>query len=165
MFDTDDTFRAQVAASPELQARWHTITDQLISEAREKLGVELEKQDLASLSAVKLFVYTGEMIGDALEQCQKTLPAMKKAVELRELREAISREDHANHESALEALNSKSPAERMRLARESGATLPGAESGDEPEPMAPNAKAAALARLSNLRGSARIAEARRLGLS
>ncbi len=161
-----DSFRANVAASPELQARWHTITEALISEARDKWGVELTKEDLADSnnSSLRLFVLTGEKIGDPLEQMQQTLPALKKAQEVRELRDAITREDHAEHDAAMQELEALAPAARMAKAREMGANFDGAVN-EEPASMNAEQKAAALKRLATLRGSAKIAEARRLGLT
>jgi hypothetical protein len=159
-------FRANVAASPELQARWHTITEALIDEARNKWGVELTKEDLANSdnSALRLFVLTGEKIGDPLGQMQQTLPALKKAQELRGLRDAITREDHAQHDAAMQELETLAPASRMAKAREMGATFDSA-TNEGPVSMSAEQKAAALKRLSTLRGSARITEARRLGLT
>lgn len=163
---SDDNFRAIVAQSPELQARWHTITDTLIAEAKAKFGVDLAKEDLADMTTVRLFTMTGEMIGDPLEQMQQTIPALKQAAKVRELREAITREDHPNHTTAVEELTSKSPAERMRLAREGGATLPGAYGPDDSaSELTPAEREAAIQRIAKLRGGAKIAEARRLGLS
>lgn len=80
MFDNEDTFRQLVAQSPELQARWHTITDDLINTAKSRWGVDIAKEDLATISAVKLFTLTGEKIGDPLEQMAQSMPAIKRAI-------------------------------------------------------------------------------------
>lgn len=160
-----ETFRASVAASPELQARWHMISEALINEARSKWGVDLTKEDLADSdnSALRLFVLTGEKIGDPLETMAQTLPAIKRAKEVRELRDAITREDHAQHDAAMAEWDSLSMHEKMRRAREIEAAKP--VGNDEPEALSAEQKAAALKRLSTLRVSAKIAEARRLGMT
>ena len=64
----------------------------LISEARERCGVEFTKEDLANSdnSALRLFVLTGEKIGDPLETMAQTMPQIKRSVEAREPREAIA---------------------------------------------------------------------------
>lgn len=162
-----DTFRASVAASPELQARWHMISEALINEARSKWGVDLTKEDLADSdnSALRLFVLTGEKIGDPLKTMAQTLPSIKRAIESRELRDAITREDHTNHAAAMAEWDSLSPQAKMQKAREIEAAAPPKPKLEEPVEMTREEQVAALNRLSNLRGSARIAEARRLGLA
>lgn len=165
--DSTESFRANVAASPELQTRWHAATEALISEARERWGVDLTKEDLAASdnSALRLFVLTGEKIGDPLQAMAQTLPAIKRAIESRELRDAITREDHANHAAVMAEWDSLSPQAKMQKAREIEAAAPAAPPKVEPAEMTREEHAKALHRLSTLRGSARITEARRLGLA
>lgn len=161
-----ETFRANVAASPELQQRWHAVTDTLISEAQERWGVNLTKEDLANSdnSALRLMVLTGEKIADPLEQMARTMPQIKRAIESRELRDAITREDHANHAAAVAEWDAMSPSAKMQKARQIEDSAPMATQA-EPRELTREEHAKALHRLQTLRGSARITEARRLGLA
>ena len=161
-----DSFRASVAASPVLQERWHAATEALIAEAKSRWGVDLTKEDLAESnnSALKLLVLTGERIGDPLETMAQNMPAIRRAKESRELRDAIEQEEHADHAAATEELYALNPIERIRAWRAAGG---GQEETpkEQPSQMSAAERAAAIKRLETLRGSARISEARRLGLA
>lgn len=162
--DTTIEFRANVVASPVLLKRWTAYTDQILAELAAD-GIYVAKEDLAKLDSVRLYVLTGEVIGDYREQARLALPEFARAAEARELREAIAREDHARHAEALDQLDGMKPDEKIRHARSIGAVAgPRKGSATKRSDMSADEKAAALARIEKMPRSMRIGEARRLGL-
>ena len=160
---TIDSFRANVVASPVLLERWTAYTDQILAELAAD-GINVAKEDLAKLDSVRLYVLTGEVIGDYREQARLALPEFARAAEARELREAIAREDHARHAEALDQLDGMKPDEKIRHARSIGAVAGPRKGSATKRDMTPDEKAAALARIEKMPRSMRIGEARRLGL-
>ena len=161
---TIDSFRQNVVNSPVLLNRWTAYTDQILAELAAD-GINVAKEDLAKLDSVRLYVLTGEVIGDYKEQARLALPEFARAAEARELREAIAREDHARHAEAVDMLDGMTPEQKLQHARSIGAVAgPRKGSATKRSDMTPDEKAAALARVEKMPRSMRIGEARRLGL-
>ena len=56
--DEHTNFRNIVAASDKLKARWHLVTEKMISEGRSLLGIDLNLEDLIQLPSTRLAVLT-----------------------------------------------------------------------------------------------------------
>jgi len=73
-------------SDPVLLARWTELSDQMIQEAK-SAGIDVTKEDLATLSSVKIEVISGQQVGDWREDAKLNLPAFKAAQELRDLKD------------------------------------------------------------------------------
>ncbi len=151
-----DDFKQLVASSPALLERWTRISDAYILEAK-RAGIAVTKEDLATLSSVKIEVISGQQVGDWREDAKLNLPAFKAAQELRDLKEAIASEDAVTAANAADDLNALSPGERMNLGRTLGVSTKVAPS---PELSAAD-KAHHIKIAEGLRGGARLAYSRK----
>ncbi len=155
-----ESFKALVANSPALLARWVDYSDTLIAEA-EADGIDVTKEDLATLSSVRIYAISGQTVGDWKAEAYQNLPAFRAAQELRELQAALADERDNRHVQAVESINNLSPEERLRRGREMSV-------GKVADTTAPSYSAAEKASLvkqaERMRGGARISFAREHGL-
>jgi hypothetical protein len=158
-----DSFKAIFANDPAALERWNAFTETAIQKAAQA-GISITKEDLATLTSARIFVLTGQESGDWQEEAKVNLPAFRRAAESAQMRAAIADEEAAKHAAATAKLDAMTPEQRMRFARENGAAFDPAHGKEEPKQLTPGEKQAALARINKLRGGAKIAEARRLGL-
>lgn len=160
-----ENFKAIVANNPPALERWNSFTETAIQKAAQA-GITITKEDLATLTSVRIFVLTGQESGDWEEEAKVNLPAFKRSAEAAALRDQLANEEAAEHAEATAKLDAMTPEQRMRFARENGAAFDPALGKEKAAPQLNAAeKAAALARINKLRGGAKIAEARRLGLT
>lgn len=159
-----DNFKDIVSRNSHLQAAFHTFCDKIIAEAKAEWGVELNKSDLADLSAVKVVTLSGgnEDLGDTWKQeLTQTNEEVKRAIQIRELAAAFSDEEHGLHDAAREEWESLSIHQRMAQARK----IDAAKKKPEPKAKLTNAeRKAAVESLKNVRGAEKIRRARELGI-
>ncbi|AZQ66827.1 hypothetical protein EF888_06540 [Silicimonas algicola] len=158
-----EEFRRIVATSPELQARWHTMTDRLAAKVREDFGVEVPKEELAQVLCVRLAVLSGDE--DLLTTFDAEIqrhPGVAQAAKERELVRILADQKDPAHDHARNEWNRLSPHEKIRRARQIEAAQPKTA---KPKILSVEEQAAAIKMVSQLRGGDRIAMARKLGLS
>ena len=151
-----DDFKQLVASSPALLERWTRISDAYIEEAKQA-GIDVTKEDLATLSSVKIEVISGQQVGDWREDAKLNLSAFKAAQELRDLKDALESEDLAAQETGLNAVAGMNANERMNFGRSLGASTKVA-----PAPELSAAEKAHHVKVAEgLRGGARLAYSRK----
>ena len=155
-----ENFKALVANSPDLLARWADYSDTLIAEA-EGDGITITKEDLATLSSVRIYAISGQTVGDWKAEAYQNLPAFRAAQELRELQAALADERDNRHVQAVETISNLSPEERLRRGREMSV-------GKVPDTTAPSysasERASLVAQAERMRGGQKVAFARKHGL-
>jgi len=158
-----ENFKNIVASSPELQARWHAITDKMAGKVRADFGVNLTKEEMADMASVRLAVLSGdESLLSTFDTEIQRHPGVAKAAKERELVRILSDKDDPAHDHARTEWDSLSPHEKIRRAREIDAAKPAPKPREK---LSVEEQAQALKDVSKLRGSARIAEARRRGVA
>jgi len=160
-----DSFRDIVANSPKLQANFHTFTAKVIAEAKLEFGVNLEKNDLVGLHAVRVVTLSGdESLGDTWRQeLIATNDVVKRSLKAQELGAALSNVESPQHKKVQEEWKKLSIQQRMSRARELDAAKPKAAAA--PAPLTGAERAKAIRDMATLRGSERIALARKYGLT
>ena len=68
-------------------------------------------------SSARIFALTGQESGNALDELTLLLPQIKHQEELREVRDALGREDHPQHDALQTKLDSMSPQQKMAYGR------------------------------------------------
>jgi len=158
-----EDFKSIVATSPELQVRWHAMTDRLAAKVREDFGVEVSMEELAELASVRLAVLSGDedLLATFDAEIQRH-PGVAQAVQEREFVCILADKKNPAHDHAREEWNRLSPHEKMRRARQIESAKPKTA---QPKALSVEERAAAIKDVSQLRGGARIAEARRRGVA
>lgn len=152
-----------ISNSPELLARHHTITDRLAAKVREDFGVEISKEELSDLSSVRVTVLSGdETLLATFDAEIERHPGVTAAKKERALLQALSDKKDPAHDAAREAFDKLSPQAKITRARELDAAKPAAEKRPE---LTDAERKAALRDIKNLRGSAKIAAARKAGIA
>ena len=159
------TFRALLETDHKLNAVFQEVAAQYIQEAHDA-GIRVTLDDLMELSAVRLHAMTGQAVGDWKAEAHAQLPAFKRAAQEREAFQAIMDTQAERHEEELAKVNAMKPEDRISTARAMGATSAMMKGSQTKRDLTPEETAAAVRQIENsgVRGSARIAEARRLGL-
>ena len=153
--DEHTNFRNIVAASDKLKARWHLVTEKMISEGRSLLGIHLNLEDLIQLPSTRLAVLTEDPLSATwLDEARKLerVKAHQKQVDLKAALESGEDEAHAE-------LNRLPRADRLTRARELGL-----DGGKTPPPSSVADEATLLRRLLTLSPQQRISKGREWGL-
>ena len=159
-----DSFRDLVSENPKLQATFHTFTDKIIAETKAKFGVDIDKNTLAEMHAVKVATLSGdESLGDTWKQeLLNSNQAVQNAVKAQELAVALKDANHKNHDQVQKDGRKLPIHTRMAEARNLDAA-----SNAKPKQKAELTDAErkkAIHEISTLRGGAKIAAARKYGL-
>ena len=158
-----ESFRQTVSADPRLAEKWKKVSATLIRQASDKC-VQIDAEQLMSLSAVRLHVLTGDdsFLESWQDDAAQQLESWRQHAREVELITAISDREHAKHEAAQAHLDSMTPEEKMRHARSNNLGQKAAPAVERP--ATPEAEAAAIKECNRYSGGARIAAARRFGL-
>ena len=154
--DPTENFRNIVASDDLTRARWEAVSDKVIADAQNLLGVTLDREAVTMLPSARLATLTDEPLPESYLSEMKQLEAVQKQMREQKLREAIER----GEEDALASLP-KGRAARMAAARDLGMT--GAEPTPAPSSVAD--EATLLRRLLTLSPAERLAKARAWGLA
>ncbi len=154
-----DNFKNIVSSSDILRERWLTISSQVIEEIHQRYGELLDREAVMQLSNVRISVLTGDEM-DWRPEALANLPQLRRATELAEIKAKIESEDAA--EAVAAEFDGLSPTERMARSRELGL-----EKREEPTRLTVEEQAKEVARINALplSGAAKLAEARKAGLS
>lgn len=157
MLDEYESFRRTIQSSPILRERWIQVTDKRIADAA-SVGVTIDREDCLRVDAIRAETISGDSeVGQAwLDQAQEVIPQFKESAERARLAEALAKKDA----DAMAAVAKMSPTERMKFAR----AIPG-QPEQRPKELTSEEREAALREISTLRGSARLAAARKAGLA
>ncbi len=163
--DQYENFRAAVAGSEVLTSRWNKIADAAIESAARE-GVVLTRADCMMLDSIRLHVLTDdeELAVNWREEAVQKLPAFKQKDQSKRFLDALRSENESEKRQAEIELMRKNPAERMRLARESGESFAGPVTTKKD--LSPEEKAKVIAKLNGagISGAERIKRARAAGL-
>ncbi|WP_172294177.1 hypothetical protein [Pseudoruegeria sp. HB172150] len=136
MFDKNvDSFRNMltIPGNEALKSLWDVTSDRLLAELADQ-GVTISKAELMGLRSVRTYVALNgtddSYLMNVRQEIEESLPRLKKARELEEVRQRIEAEDAA----AVEEIQSLRPANRMQKARAAGMDLPKRHQGrNDPE--------------------------------
>jgi len=160
-----ESFKILLETDAALNAAFQEVAAQYIQEAHDA-GIRISLDDLTEISAVRIHAMTGQAVGDWKAEAQAQLPAFQRAAEEREALAAIMDTQADRHEEELAKVNAMKPDQRMSTARAMGATSTIVKGSHTKKDLTPQERAAPVRQLENsgVRGSARIALARQLGL-
>lgn len=157
------SFRATIAADAarggDMARRWNERSKQIIDKLTETGVTGVTKEDVAMSSSARIYALSGQESGSALDELQLLLPQVARQSELREVRDALMREDHPQHDALQAKLDGMTPQQKMAYAR----TLPPAEKEAGREYTA-SERAELIRQNARLKGGMKIAHARAHGL-
>jgi len=160
----DEEIRALVASSDVYKQRHDALADQLDATAQEKWNVTPDRESYMSLPAFRLFILTGEYIGDVEHEMERDVDAIRQSKKTIEIQQAFADADGNTESLEMARLNALKPHERMSAARELGLTSSG-----EKQPVAavhdPAERARICAEINKLPLSMRISAARARGVA
>lgn len=167
-FKMHDDFRAQVAGSAVLKERFGKIADYIIGAVAEKHGVQITADDVVNMPVARLSTYSASDDYVTGWQDEAVLaPSVAKAKERERLQEALAANGDSPEARGIAArLASMSGPERLAWARANNVAEPAKKQAQaRGEGQSIEAKAALVERAAMLNGGAKIAFARKHGLS
>ncbi|SEN61707.1 hypothetical protein SAMN04488077_1226 [Roseovarius tolerans] len=127
-----DSFRMVISDDAkrggDMHTRWLERSQQIIDTMAAR-NVTVSKEDVALSNSARIYALTGAESGDAIVELTQCLPQVQHQQELREVRDALSREDHPQHDALQAKLDGMSQHQKMAYAR----TLPPAEAAPQRE--------------------------------
>jgi len=160
----DEEIRALVASSDVYKQRHDVLADQLDATAKEKWNVVPDRESYLTLPAFRLFILTGEHIGDVEHEMERDVDAIRQSKKTLEIQQAFADPDGNIENPEIARLNALKPHERLSAARELGLTDSG---GNEPVQKVhdPVERARISAEINRLPLSMRIDAARSRGVA
>ncbi|OAN98073.1 hypothetical protein [Sulfitobacter geojensis] len=161
----DEQLRAHIARNEDCKNRHDALALKLEVQAKEKWSVTVSRDAFLALPAFRLFVLTGEMIGDVEHEMERDLDQVRQAKKTSEVQAALSDIENEDHDSAIASLNALKPHERMAKAREMGAVQQPSRHAPAPQVNDPVERAKIIYEINKLPVSMRIAAARERGVA
>lgn len=159
-----ESFKQHVSKNANMREVAERVAADYIQHARD-LGVNIQQEDLYQLSAYRLHVLTGTAVdSDWTHEARIRMPQFQRLAEEEAALEAIMDAQNSRHEEELAKFAALKPDARMNASR---GTASGIRKGSQTKrALTPAQRAEAVRTLekSGVRGTGRIALARKLGL-
>lgn len=161
MTDTKEKtpFESIMEDSVQVQARYQAGRDKIIAHAK-SLGADVTEEEVAQLPSLRTYALGDDRALEESEWYERELYAIPEVREAKR-RAAMAEEIKAGDGAAHEELMSMRPAQRMEFARANGLT----GNGDPEERVSVDTQAERLEILLGMPPAARIAQARKWGLT